>query len=441
MFDQAGDRNRSARLASAIAAALALTMPAAGAQAGTTERVSVTTDGAQVNKTSFGPIGISASGRFVAFVSEARSLVPDDTNDRTDVFVHDRLNGQTQRASIATSGAQANDDSPSSGLAISADGRIVAFDTQASNLVPGATNSLFDDIFVRNLRTGRTEQVSLGMGSTPTNGVNLRPALSATGRFVAFDSNASNLVRGDTNGAFDVFLSDRRAGQIERISVATGGAQGNDFSCCASISADGRFVAFESGAANLVPGDTNGVRDVFVRDRQTGRTERISLRTGGGQGDDASFRAAISADGRFVAFESDATNLVPGDTNGVRDIFIRDRQTGRTARVSLGVGDVQADLGSARASISSDGRFVAFESDATNLVPGDTNRLVDVFVRDRLTGRTERVSVSASGAQGNNGGDEPMISGDGRSVAFLSFSTNLVPGDTNKAGDIFVRTR
>src|SRR5205809_5350390 len=245
----------------------------------------------------------------------------------------------------------------------------------------------------------------------------------------------------------DVFVHDRRAGTTERVSVASDGAEGNgssgllSFAFPPALSADGRFVAFVSFATNLVAGDTNGATDVFVHDRQTDTTERVSVASGGTQSNDASLGSALSADGRFVAFQSDATNLVAGDTNGATDVFVYDRQTGMTERVSVASGGTQANNASSYPVLSADGRFVAFDSAATDLVAGDTNGASDVFVHDRQTGTTERVSVASGGAQGNgNSGGSfavPAPSAAGRFVAFQSAATNLVAGDTNGTTDLF----
>jgi hypothetical protein len=303
------------------------------------------------------------------------------------------------------------------------------------------------------------ERVSVASDGTQGNGGSFATSLSGDGRFVAFLSDASNLVADDTNHALDVFVRDRQTGTTERVSVASDGTEG-DFGSDSipSLSADGRFVAFDSYSTNLVPGDTNNRRDAFVRDRQTGTTERVSVASDGTQGNGESRTdfSGLSADGRFVVFVSDATNLIPDDTNNVRDVFVRNRQTGTTERVSVASDGTQGNGASFSASISGDGRFVIFASTARNLVPNDTNGAVDVFVRDRQTGTTERVSVASDGTQGNtdSGGYEqspghlvdfggpPVISPDGRFAAFVSNATNLDPnGDTNNSSDVFVRDR
>jgi len=408
------------------------------AVAGTTERVSVASDGTEGND-SCGAPSISADGRFVAFCSYASSLVPDDTNGQLDVFVHDRLAGTTSRVSIASDGTQGNDRSlPPS---ISANGRFVAFPSSADNLVGGDTNGKHD-IFVHDRQMGHTELVSIASEGTLGNGASSsRPSISADGRFVAFYSPASNLVDGDTNGCRDVFVHDRQTGQTTRVSVTSDGTQvGGDSEMCA-ISASGRFVAFESRSSYLVPGDTNSTDDVFVHDRQTGVTERVSVASDGTQGNSGSCYPSISGDGRFVSFSSYASNLVVGDTNNHRDVFIHDRNTAVTTRVSVASDGTQGESHSECSSISSDGRFVAFESYASNLVGGDPNDGWGyIFVHDRETGETTPASVGYDGALLGNSA-VPSVSASGLFVAFDSEDATLVPNDTNQARDIFVHNR
>jgi Tol biopolymer transport system component len=404
-----------------------------------TQRVSVDSGGAEGNNNSRDP-SISADGRYVAFESAATNLVPGDTNSFYDIFVRDRQNGTTERVSVSSAGAQG--DLTSYSPSISADGRYVAFYSFAANLVPGDTNGA-GDVFLRDRQSGATERVSVSSGGVQGNsysGVS-GVSISADGRYVAFHSAATNLVPGDTNGGDDVFLRDRLSGTTERMSIDSGGVQGNSSSYFPSISADGRYVAFQSFAGNLVPGDTNVVGDVFLRDRQTSTTERVSISSVGVQGNFASDSSAISADGRYVAFASTATNLVSGDTNGVSDVFLRDRLSGTTERVSVSLYGYQGNGSSYAPSISADGLNVAFLSSATNLVLGDTNGFIDAFVRDRGGVTTDRVSVSSGGVQGNGESHDPSISADGRYVAFDSGAAFFVPGDTNGAIDIFVRDR
>ncbi len=232
-----------------------------------------------------------------------------------------------------------------------------------------------------------------------------------------------------------------RLGITERVSVASDGGQGNFPSISPTISADGRYVAFHSLASNLVEGDTNNTNDIFVRDRLSGTTERVSVTSNESQANEESNHPSISADGRYVAFISKASNLVDGDTNDWTDIFVRDRETGTTERVSVANNGSQANFGSLYPFISANGRHVVFLSLATNLVSGDTNNYPDIFVRDRVAGITERVSVANDESQGNDAPELPSISADGRYVAFRSDATNLAGEDTNGAPDIFLRDR
>src|SRR5438876_1533829 len=288
-----------------------------------------------------------------------------------------------------------------------------------------------------------TELVSVRSNGTQGDGISGRvsaPAVSADGVVVAFDSEATNLVGGDTNGAVDVFVRDRASGRTERVSVSSKGKQGDSGSSAPAVSGDGRFVAFSSGASNLVAGDTNGRSDIFVHDRLTGETTRVSVAADGRQGDNNSGigTAAISADGRFVAFTSDASNLVPQTAPG-RHIYVKDRSTGAIERVSVDShGNPAVGFVAASPAISGDGRFVAFASSANNLVKKDTNGTTDVFVHDRVTGRTVRASVDSAGAESNDVSFRPDLNGDGRFVVFDSAASNLVPGDANDVPDVFV---
>jgi len=284
---------------------------------------------------------------------------------------------------------------------------------------------------------GSTARVSVGIDGAEANSSSMGASVSADGRYVAFYSGASNLVADDTNNTSDVFLRDRVLGVTERVSIGSDGSEANANSSLPSLSSDGRHVAFESGASNLVEGDTNAVGDVFVHDRVLGVTELVSIGGGRTQANDYSTRPSMSGDGQYVAFESRATNLVADNSNS-KGVFVRDRLSNVTERVSVGNDGTQADGDSWGPAISGDGRFVAFPSAATNLVFGDTNDLEDLFVRDRVLGVTERVSVRSGGTQANGESYYPSMSFDGRYVAFESWASNLVTGDTSAFGDVFV---
>ncbi len=411
---------------------------ASAPNAGITTRVSVASDGTQANAHT-DSFEISGDGRYVAFATTANNLVSGDTNGVEDVFVHDRQTGQTTRVSVSSGGVQATRhcEAPD----ISADGRYVAFQSAAFQLVPSDTNG-HKDIFVHDRQTGNTTRVSVSSLGTQANGGSVNPALSADGRFVAFSSWAANLVPFDLNAHTDIFVHDRQSGETTLVSVASDGTQGNGDSIVPMISGDGRYVTFYSTATNLVTGDTNSAGDIFLHDRQTGQTTRVSIASDGTQGNfGADATHAISADGRYIAFESFSSNLVSDDTNNVQDIFVHDRVTGQTTRVSVASDGTQQNRDAYACAISSDGRYVAFNSYAFNLVSGDTNDVPDIFVHDRQTGQTTRVSVASDGTPGNLDSAGASISDDGRYVAFLSWANNLVSGDTNNAYDVFVHDR
>ena len=401
-----------------------------------TERVSLSSGGGQGSSNSGNPF-ISDDGRYVTFESHAPDLVAGDTNGKFDIFVHDRLTDETTRISLASDGTQG--DQHSYDPSISGDGRYVIFHSFASNLVAGDTNTT-PDVFVHDRVTGLTERVSVASDGSQGTGNHNDSMLSRDGRYAVFTATSPNLVAGDTNGVTDIFVHDRQTDTTSRVSVASDGSQANKGSADAWISADGQYVAFKSLATNLTSGDTNGSWDVFVHDRTTGTTSRVSLASDGSQANGASGDPALSGDGRYVTFSSLAGNLVAGDANGLEDVFVHDRQTAASERVSIDPAGLESDGASSGPSLSDDGRYVAFQSTATNLVAGDTNAVVDVFVFDRQTATTTRWSVATDGTQANGPSDSADIAGmDGRTVAFDSTATNLVANDTNAKRDVFVR--
>lgn len=265
------------------------------------------------------------------------------------------------------------------------------------------------------------------------------PSISDDGRYVVFDSQATNLVASDTNDASDVFLHDTRTGETTRISVNDDGVEANGDSDTPTISSDGRFIAFDSRATNLVPGDTNASWDIFVHDRDTGKTIRVSVASAGTQGETGSKAGIVSGGGNCVAFSSYSNNLVPDDNNDEGDIFVHQIDSGITTRVTVSSSGVESNGYTTFYDISADCRNVVFSSFATNLVQDDTNETADVFLHNLETGATTRASVSGSGIEGNDYSNYPSISPDGRFVAFNSAATNLVVGDTNAASDVFIR--
>jgi Tol biopolymer transport system component len=410
------------------------------------ERLSVTPTSGDAQ---FGgnPSAISQDGRYVVWHSFSADLVPGDDGLSFDVFVRDVRTGQTTRVSLDTSGGNPNASSVFG--VISADGRYVAFASFATDIVTNADTNGGSDVFLRDRQTNTTTALSVTPTGSMANGGSGAPSLTPDGRFVAFESNSSDLVTGDGNGTTDVFVRDLQANTTTRVSVDARRGDPNAPSMRPSISADGRYVAFDSDASNLVAGDGNGTTDVFVRDLQTKKTTRVSVDATGGDSNGGSISSDINGDGRYVAFSSEATDLVPGGTTPFgRDVFVRDLKTATTILVSVdkfgGDGGNSLSfnfLGSGI--ISDDGRYVAFVSLADNLVDNDTNGNFDVFVRDLQTATTRRESVDVLGRQtsGNPSelGERAAISGDGHYVVFDSVAADLVSNDGNFAEDVFIR--
>lgn len=376
---------------------------------------------------------ISADGRYIAFHSEQGFLVKGDTNGFSDVFVLDRVTDQLELISRIPL-LQAN--GGSSFADISADGRYVAFHSQATMLVPDDTNQAWD-VFVYDRVTETLDRVSVAVDGTEGNGSSFFASISDDGRYVAFHSEATNLHPDDTDATADVYVKDRQTNAVHLISSDGLGGSGDGPSHVPALSGDGRYVAFESAASNLVAGDNNNKFDVFVRDLQNGTTELVSDSHEGFAADDNSFLPQISADGRYVAFESYATNIVTGDTNAVGDVFVHDRNDGSTIRVSTaGSGTIEADDRSLAISISDDGQRVVYHSWAANLDDDDTNDLVDVYQYTLGDADPIRLSETANG-QGNGPSALPRVSGDGSTVAFESLASNLDAADDDAYWDVF----
>lgn len=400
-----------------------------------TERVSVSSEGIEGDDASITP-SVSADGRYIAFASMASNLVAGDTNGHQDIFIHDWLNGRTERVSIGLQGAQPNGESayPS----ISADGNFVAFSSKASNLVANDTNG-YEDVFVYDRASGVTERISVSASGGQAFADSYEPVISGDGRYVAFVSQASNLVAGATDGVEEIYYLDRVEGTLRWISGPSDPGVEQFASSEIAMSPDGKWVAFSSSKTNLVPGDDNGYRDIFLWDRSTDSIERVSLTYLDEQASSLSYHPAVSADGRYVAFRSHADDLVLYDGNFSADIFIRDRQMGTTQRISVPIDGTEPMFEiSDEPVMSADGRFVAFRSSFNNLVSNDTNGRDDIFVWDRQ-GSLTRVSVNNDNLQANSDSFAPAINADGSVVVFYSdaYNLDLMRADSNGLGDVF----
>ncbi|MCA9778793.1 MAG: PD40 domain-containing protein [Candidatus Eremiobacteraeota bacterium] len=386
----------------------------------TLERSSVGSGGAQSNGHSFQP-EISGDGNRIVFVSEATNLVANDSNGFADIYVRDRTAGTTRRVSVDSSGNQA--DNESFEPCISEDGNHVGFGSRAGNLVSG--DSANDDVFLYNLLTGVIISPTVAVGADD---FSRAPSLSADGNLMSFDGNATNLGGGGSSG--DVFVFNGAGNTIQTLTAA------NQDSLYTAIAANGSAVAFRSSATDLVVGADNGNQQIFVYDLNQSVVEHVSKSSTGVQADGNCSDPDISGDGRFVTFASGATTLVANDTNGLDDVFVHDRTTDTTERVSM-TGATQGNGDSFGPSISGDGRFVVFSSVSDNLVAGDTNGAIDIFVIDRNSGEVRRISLTKTGEQANGNSFDPTISGDGRFVCFKSEADNLVVGDSNGFDDLF----
>jgi Tol biopolymer transport system component len=351
------------------------------------------------------------------------------SGDNSELFlplVTKLIKPQNSRVSLASDGTQANGDSTWGSS--SADGRYITFVSEASNLVSNDTNGQAD-VFLHDRQTGQTSRVSVASDGTQANNISWVPKISADGRYITFSSDATNLVSNDNNYRLDAFVHDRQTGQTSRVSVASDGTESDGSSGASTISADGRYIAFVSDASNLISdGSVYGIFDAFVHDRQTGQTSLVSVASDGTRGNNPSYRAAISADGRYIAFDSHASNLVNNDTNNWGDVFVHDQLTGQTSRISVTSDGTEFTTSSYLSAISAGGRYVVF---GTHLV----------WVHDRQTGQTSQVS----GDWYDVGLPSPLhlgsISAGGRFVTFRANDDNPLLGDTNDYWDIFMFDR
>ncbi|WP_462203902.1 TolB family protein [Frankia sp. CcWB3] len=444
--NRASIRSRFAAGTAAVAVGTALaTVAATPAHAagsfttdlGPVELVSVTLGGtggaSDSTRVDFPGSQVSADGRYVIFESAASGLVAGDTNGDWDVFLRDLTTQTTTRISVAKTvtgkGRRATttftqvEGSSSGGVALSADGSIAAFTSFSSELVPGQPGQTgVQDVFVRDNRTGDVTLVSAPTGLLSSHVGALQPSVSADGSTVSFSARTSS-------APYQIFVYNVATGTTTLASVTGTGTDGNGSSVVSSLSADGTRLSFLSYASDLVAGDVNGSGDIFVRDLTTGQTVPATVTADGVWGDDnfASL-ARISGDGTKVAFSSPATNLVPDDTNGLTDIFLKDLVTGKLTRVSTDQDGRQFDRTATAPWISQDGTTVVFSAFyATDVSPGVPGAISDIFVKRLDTGSLALVSTNSDGASINYSAQFPTISTDGSQVVFQSSADNLVP--------------
>lgn len=441
-------RARRLVLAVTTASTIMITTPLIDAGAGATKRISLDASQDDPDGSSFGR-SVSADGALIAYSSDATDLLADpgiDVNGARDVYVRDRAGGVNVLVSVGLDGLAGTGVSPAASAsgepAISADGRYVAFSSDATNLVASDTNNQ-RDVFVRDLANETTTRISVSTGGQPSNRMSNVPAISVDGRYIAFASLGTTLVTGDTNNVADIFVRDTTLGTTRRVNVTTGGAQAiGGASNRPSISADGNRMVFESLATNLVPGDTKGRSVVYLRDRAALTTTRVSSSSTGKVPNGSSYLGAVSGDGTQVVFGSLASNIVTGDTNAMADVFAYDVALGVRSLVSAGPGGTPADGPSYGRALNYDGRYVAFSSDANNFATdGPQSPNSDVFAVDRTTGDVIVITADSSGAKANGDSFKPAMSADGTVLAYRSDATDLVvQSDDNGASDVYART-
>ena len=398
-----------------------------------TLRISATDSGVQGGWNATPGSNISLDGRYVSFRSY-RSFDASDPNGFTQIYVYDRDTDTFELVSKNGAGVKGN--GLSQGSSISGDGRYVAFRTRASNLDAADIDS-FWDIYVYDRDADTLELVSKNTAGVKGNGDSYFASMSLDGRYVVFRANSTNLDAADTDDTPDIFIYDRNADTLELVSKNAAGIKGNGFSSYPSINGDGRYVAFYTQSSNLGAGDTDHTPDVFVYDRDTDTLDLVSKNTAGVKGNSASLHPSISVDGRYVVFRTSSTNLDAADTDDITDIYVYDRDTDTLELVSKNAAGVKGNAMSAGAFVSANGRYVAFYTESTNLDASDSDEFADVYVHDRDAGVLELVSQSTAGEKGNNHSFHPSVAPVGV-ISFSSHADNLVLGDTGP-GDVFVR--
>ncbi len=424
----------SGLLVLALAGAAVLIAPGSSRAApGDVVLCSVTQGGAQADQSCYNAV-MSEDGRFVAFESYTSNLIPGTTPGRWHIYRKDTVTGEIVLCSRSAGGAEANGHSFS--CDISADGSYVVFHSQATNLLAGSTTSGIQ-VFRKDLNSGSVSLCSSNSSGAQGNNTSEYASISSDGRYVAFQSAATNLTPGNPDVRTHVFRKDMTTGEVRTCSISSTGVYGNGASEVPSISSDGRYVAFQSAATNLIPGTATSGIQVFRKDVSGGGVMLCSSNSSGAPGDRQSYYANISADGRYVAFASRSGNLAPGTTPDREHVYCKDLQNGRLSLCSCAPSGMEGNNSSTRPALSADGRYVVFQSAATNLTTDANTGRTNVLRKDISTGEVKCCSISASGAKGNGDSFTGSISADGRFVGFNSNANNLVDGTTTANAQIF----
>ncbi len=414
---------------------LVASAPPVSAAVGDITLASTSDTGTKGNRESREP-QISDDGSVVAFRSKARNLDPADTDAIFDIYAKHLGSGDIQLASITSTGTKSNGTSEQPTL--SGDGTLVAFQTKASNLDANDTDTL-SDIYVKNLSTGALTLVSQTKAGTKSNGVSDEADISADGTMVSFRSTATNLVPADTDTVPDVYEKNLVTGDLSLVSVNGTGTKGNAHSGRPSLSSDGALIAFRSKSTNLLAADPDSAFDIYLKNMSTGSLRLVSADASGTDGNGASTTPMLSSDGTLVAFRSSASNLLAADSDNIYDIYVKNMTTGGLILASTTGTGTKSNGSCVNPSLSADGTAVAFGSFATNFDARDTDTVQDAYVKFLGSGALVLASTSATGTKGNANTLFPWISGDGSLVTFRSDANNLVAGDTDHTGDVYVR--
>jgi len=379
---------------------------------------------------------LSGDGTWVIFSSPSQSLLAQNTSGQDEVFAYSLSHPELIHVGREDAGPSDGASEPNS---VSDDGHYILFTSKSTRLVDGDTNGQ-SDVFLFDRENRGLTLVSTTLGGTPGNGASLGRDLSSDGRWVVFSSSASDLTKEDDNDAWDVFVWDRTTGITERVSMGPGDQQRNPVpGPHAHISGDGRFVSFHSQSNQLAQGDADDTFDIYLVDRKDQSVSLVSRSISNGEAVGNSFVLGMSEDARFFSSYASASNLVEDDSNGLSDVFLFDHEQGVAVRANLSAQGAQADIDSTTALLSGDGRYVTFASAASSLVPDSPSQSSDSFVYDATRGVLLRLSEDSQHLPGNAGSDAAQLSSSGRCFVFSSYASNLTAqSQDDGVADLFI---